>query len=473
MTVDLKIAIARAARRELARRSLLDFTRYTYPNYEVNWHHRVYAEKLDRFARGEIKNLMIFMPPQHGKSELSTRRLPAFALGRNPELRIGVVAYNHSLATKFNRDIKRIIDSEDYQSLFPDTKLGDKGSGFVKNADEFEVVGHSGSLRSVGVNGGLTSFTLDWLIMDDLYKDAQDAWSETVRASVQEWYWTVARARLHNGSQQLLVFTRWHEDDLAGYLLRTEPENWEVLIFPAIKVGEPTEADPRQDGEALWESKHCLYELESIRKKNSVVFDSLYQQNPTPREGLLFPSSDLKRFRREQIRDVVPDGIISACDVADEGEDSLCQLIGYVIGKNIYIIDVVFSQDPVEVTQPLVASMLDKYGVQRAEFESNNGGKQYAQQVQRLKRGRTTINWRATTQNKQTKILMESGIVKECCFFLMDDEQSNEYKRYFYELTHYPKNGKVKHDDAADGTTMLSQMMRRKGTATAGRLQFI
>lgn len=473
-TSELRKALAIAAKRELARRSVLDFTKYTFFGYETNWHHKAYADKLDQFARGEIKNLMIFMPPQHGKSEMSSRRLPAYLLGIDPERRIGIASYNHSIASKFNRDVQRIINSEEYAELFPNTRLNNKkGGGYVQNADEFEIVGHKGSLVSVGVGGGLTSRTIDTLILDDLYKDAQEAWSETTRQNVQDWYNTVARARLHNGSQQLIVFTRWHEEDLAGYLLATEPEKWQVVIFPAIKVGEPNEIDPRQDGESLWESKHGLAELELIRKNNPVVFDSLYQQNPTPKEGLLFPVSEIKRFKREQIAGTRPDAVVSFCDVADEGDDSLCHPVGYLFGKNLYILDVNFTQEPVEITQPLVAAMIDKHGVQKTVFESNNGGKQYAQEVMRLRRGRTSISWQRTTQNKHTKILMESGIIKECCFFLVDEEQNAEYRKYFYELTHYPKNGKIKHDDAADATTMLSQMLHAKPVATAGRIQFV
>ena len=106
--------IARAARMELARRSLINFTKYTNPLYVENWHHKTYARKLDEFAAGKIKKLMIFMPPQHGKSELCSRRLPAKMLGDNPDLRIGLVSYNHDFASKFNRDGQRIIDTREY-----------------------------------------------------------------------------------------------------------------------------------------------------------------------------------------------------------------------------------------------------------------------------------------------------------------------------------------------------------------------
>ena len=189
-------------RRREARKNILSFTKLTKPDYKTNWHHKIYADKLDKFINGEIKNLMVFMPPQHGKSELSTRRLPAKLLGDNPDLKIGIVAYNHTIAAKFNRDIQRIIETEEYQSVYPETSLNNQNvrtsRNYLKNSDEFEIVGKQGSLVSVGIGGALTSRKLDIAIMDDLYKDAQSAWSSTIRETVRDWYDTVLRTRLHN-----------------------------------------------------------------------------------------------------------------------------------------------------------------------------------------------------------------------------------------------------------------------------------
>lgn len=446
---------------ELAKKSLIEFTKYTFPNYKENWHHVSYAEKLDDFMAGRIKNLMVFMPPQHGKSELSTRRTPAKMLGDNPDYKIGVVAYNHTIAAKFNRDVQRIITDEAYMQIYPDTRLNLQNvrtmNTYLRNSDEFEIVDRQGSLVSVGVGGGLTSRKLDIAIMDDLYKDAADAWSQVKRESVQDWYDTVLRTRLHNDSQQLLVFTRWHEEDLGGHLLRREPENWEVVLYEAIKENQHAPGDFRQQGEALWPEQHKLETLEKLRKNNPIVFDSLYQQNPTPKEGLLFPTGDMKRFKLSQIADTKPDGIVAVCDTADEGDDSLCFPIGYVYGDSVYIVDVLFTKEPIEITQPMVAAMMDRYGIDRSMFESNNGGKGYSQKVRELKQGRTHVEWKRTITNKHTRIIMKSGDVKDSFYFLCDEDMSDEYKKFYYELTHYPKNGKVKHDDAADGTTMLAE----------------
>lgn len=467
--METKREIAKRARAELARRSIVEFTTHTMPEYKWNWHHVSYAKKLDMFMAGQIKNLMVFMPPQHGKSELSTRRAPAKMLGDDPNIKIGIVAYNHTIASKFNRDVQRVIDDEAYAEIYPETALNSQNirtmNTYLRNSDEFEIIGKKGSLVSVGVGGGLTSRKLDIAIMDDLYKDAADAWSQVKRESVQDWYETVLRTRLHNDSQQLLVFTRWHEEDLAGYLLRTEPENWEVVLYEAVKENPGPPDDMREIGQALWPEQHKLETLEKIRKNNPIVFDSLYQQNPTPKEGLLFSSDEMKRFSMSQITSSEPDGIVSVCDIADEGDDSLCHLVGYLYGQDVYVADVLFTKEPIEITQPFVASMLDNHNVDRSMFESNNGGKGYAQKVRDLKEGRANITWRHTAKNKHTRIVMKSGDVKERFFFLVDSEMNDDYRKYFYELTHYPKNGKVKHDDAADGTTMLAEFLSRKMVA--------
>ncbi len=473
LNLEQKKTIAEQARIELARRHILDFTQHTMPEYRANWHHVNYAKKLDEFMAGNIKNLMVFMPPQHGKSELSTRRVPAKILGDNPDVKVGVIAYNHTIAAKFNRDIQRIITEDSYSQIYSETKLNYQNvrtmDTYLRNSDEFEVVGRKGSLVSVGVGGGLTSRKLDIAIMDDLYKDAADAWSQVKRESVQDWYDTVLRTRLHNDSQQLIVFTRWHEEDLGGYLLRHEPENWEVVLYEAIKTRSDIPDDPREIGEALWPEQHSIEKLESMRKNNPIVFDSLYQQNPTPKEGLLFPAVELKRFEMSQIKDTKPDGVVSVCDIADEGDDSLCHLVGYLYGQDVYIVDVMFTQEPIEITQPLTASMIDRYNVDRSKFESNNGGKGYAQKVRDLKTGRSHISWEHTSTNKHTRIIMKSGDVKEHFCFLKDEEMHSEYKKYFYELTHYPKNGKVKHDDGADGTTMLAEFALSPRKMTVGK----
>lgn len=215
-----KIRYYRALKERLVRASradLLHFTLATMPAFRPADFHRRYYGILTDFAHGKIRKLMVFMPPQHGKSEGSTRRLPAFLLGGNPDRRLAIVSYNAPKARKFNREIQRIIDMPEYHEIFPGTNLNTSNvtttaGSWLRNADECEVVGHRGGFKTVGIGGALTGEPIDILIMDDIYKDARTAWSPTVRESVSDWYDTVAETRLHNDSQQLLVFTRWRPE---------------------------------------------------------------------------------------------------------------------------------------------------------------------------------------------------------------------------------------------------------------------
>ena len=236
------------------RETLLSFTRATLPTFTPAPFHEVYYDQLTQFAYGHIKKLIITMPPQHGKSEGATRRLPAFILGHQPDKRIAIVSYNAIKARKFNRELQRIIDDDTYHRLFPQTLLAgqtssssnattSKSRNYARNADECEIVGYQGSFKTIGVGGSLTGEPVDVLIMDDLYKDAAAAWSPLIRQNIADWYDTVASTRLHNDSQQLLVFTRWHMEDLAGRLLEQEgeydpienPNGWVRVSFPAIQ----------------------------------------------------------------------------------------------------------------------------------------------------------------------------------------------------------------------------------------------
>ena len=244
-----------------ARSNLFDFTCYTYPGYAGNWHHRLICSYLDLFVAGEIKRLMIFAPPRSGKSELVSRRLPAFILGHDPDAWIIAASYGADLARRMNRDVQRIIDSPEYRRLFPDTQLWGKNvrsvadGSFLRNSDLFEVVGHKGYYMGVGVGGSLTGMGGRYLLIDDPVKNRKEANSATYRQAVEEWYTSTFYTRLAPGGNILIVLTRWHEDDLAGRLLekaKSDPaaDQWTVITLPAV-AEEPVAAyDPREPGVA-------------------------------------------------------------------------------------------------------------------------------------------------------------------------------------------------------------------------------
>ena len=345
---------AKGARIELAKRHLIDFTSYTFPGYKTNWHLKEYASILDRFSSGEIKRLMIFQPPQHGKSELCSRRLPAKMLGDNPDLRIAIVAYNHTFASKFNRDVQRIIDSPEYREIYPDTSLSGKNirtdakGSWLRNSDEFEIVGYKGSLVSVGIGGPLTGNKVDVAIVDDPYKDAASANSGAYRRNLEEWWETVLETRLHNDSQICLTFTRWRYDDIAGYLLEKQDKlddsfKWHIVKFQALKVGDSTEIDPRREGEALWPEMHNKEKLEARRISNPRVFEAMFQQNPTLQSGNIFTDSMLRFYKVGDIPTGINHCYIDTATSEKElkGNDPTGILVFRVYDNSLYLIDFV------------------------------------------------------------------------------------------------------------------------------------
>jgi len=264
---------------ERARRDFLKFVKYTKIDYIVNWHHAVLCSYLQKFADGEIKKLMIFMPPQHGKSELTSRRMPAYLLGKNPKLKVVGCSYSADLSTSFNRDVQRIIQGDEYAQVFPNTTLNSRNvktsakGDYLKNANLFEIVGHRGFYKSAGVGGALTGTSVDIGIIDDPIKDKVEAESPTFRRRVWDWYINVFLTRLHNDSQQLITLTRWHKEDLAGRILSrmNKDDSWEK---PTIKE------DKREIGDALWPKKHSKKRIMEIKDANPMTFASLYQQDP-------------------------------------------------------------------------------------------------------------------------------------------------------------------------------------------------
>lgn len=451
-----------------SRTDLLRFTLSTMPTFEPADFHRRYYGVLTKFAHREIKKLMVFMPPQHGKSEGSTRRLPAFLLGQNPDLRVAIVCYSSSKAKKFNREIQRIVDTPDYLDIFPDTTLSaskhtlstPESAMYQRTTEEFEIVGRRGLLKSVGVGGPLTGDPVDILIMDDLYKDAKQAWSSTWRESVQDWYDTVADTRLHNNSQQLIVFTRWHEDDLAGTLLRQQgeydqrdnPNGWQVVVYPAIKEGAPTPYDPREEGEALWPERHAREKLEAARQRNPHVFESLYQQNPKPREGLMYEAG----FREYEARPTTQQCVRKAyVDTADTGADYLCAIIYDETDIGNYIVDVLYTQKPMEYTEPTLAQMLSQHRVDICVVESNNGGRGFQRAVEnqcrRMGNNHTRFAWMHQRENKLVRINIHSAAVQNLCF--MPKGWAHLFPEFHRDITHYMKVGNNAHDDAPDALT--------------------
>lgn len=266
--------LTKALKARQARNSLLGFTEYTNPLYIGAGHHRKIAEKLEAVERGEIDRLMIFMPPRHGKSELASKRFPAWCLGRNPRRQIIAASYNSDLANDFGRNVRNIVAEPEFGQVFPGVGLSpDSAAANRMNTN------HGGAYVAAGVGTAVTGRGADIALIDDPFKDREEADSERRRETVWDWYRSTLYTRLMPGGAIVLIQTRWHEDDLAGRILAQEADQWDVLELPAID----------DQGKALWPE---WYNEEALARIKSTIgpreWSALYQQKPQPDEGTFF-----------------------------------------------------------------------------------------------------------------------------------------------------------------------------------------
>lgn len=288
------------AARELARRRLLDFTTYTYPQYVAEPAHRLICEHLERVRAGEIDRLMIFAPPQHGKTELVSVRFPAFWLAERPDDPIILASYGASLAHGKSRESRTVVESPFYEALFP----GIKTDQTSRAREHWELDTHRGVMHAAGVGGPITGHGAQLGIIDDPFENWAQAYSQTIRDKVWDWYRSTFRTRVWEGGSIVLIMTRWHQDDLAGRLLQAQGDRWTVLRLPAIAetqeerdesnrlLAQPLgEEDPlgREAGEALCPQRFSLDALLEIKTDiGPMAWAAEYQGVPRAPEGNIF-----------------------------------------------------------------------------------------------------------------------------------------------------------------------------------------
>lgn len=298
--------------RRNARAKVIDFTTYTFPQYVVDPVHNLIASELDKVIAGETKRLMIFAPPQHGKSELTSVRLAGKWMGDRPDDPVAIVSYGADLAQAKSRQVRDLVESDEYRALY-----GDRGTQAVEpvqTRDDSRAVNHwglaypyRGSLWAGGVGGPITGHGFMLGVIDDPFENWAAAQSLTIRNKVWEWWQGTFRTRIWENGAIVLIMTRWHEDDLAGRILKAQPGMWKVLRLPAIAETQeerdnnnkflnfPTgEPDPlgRKAGEALAPSRFSREALlEIMVDVGSRVWAAEYQGVPRPADG--------DRFKRE------------------------------------------------------------------------------------------------------------------------------------------------------------------------------
>lgn len=471
------------ARRELARRNFCDFMQFLHPELSFDKFHTAYYTILDKFAHREIRKLIVSCPCQVGKSTASTKTLPAYLHGLYPDKNICISSYGFPLAEGFNRAVKENLSDPKYNILFPDTILpkteqAKKYKGTydpavcVSNARNYRLIGHSGELIAVGRGGALTGRTVDIGIVDDLYKDEAEANSPIIRDLAWSWYVTVFTTRLDKNASQLITFTRWHEDDLIGRLKDLckkeqipfhqitsyaqledcDPKAWYHINFSAIKEDEPTDIDPREKGEALWADKFDLDRLLEQRRLDPAKFESLYQGNPMPVEGLLYtrPFMTYKELPEHT------KGMCLYCDVADKGEDYLCSIPYTVSLQNkIYCKDILYTQDGTEVTEVQVAEQIIRNKVKTAYIEANAGGSIFTRNIRKIldSKGYSCFIEEVKQEgNKESRILTHAVDVMENILF--EEDWAFKYPEFYRDVKGFRKLFKAnRHDDGADTIT--------------------
>lgn len=340
--------------RRAAQNSLKDFILYNNEDYMMGWVHEEICETLDQFYE-DVKakkspRIIICLPPRSGKSEIISRNFPAYLFGRDPNLNIISASYSGDLASRFNLDVQRIIDSDNYKKIFPETFLGGKSYPQYKKTDSlFEIVNHKGSYRSAGVGGGVTGMGCDILIIDDPFKDRADANSPTIREKTYDWYKSTAYTRLSDGGGVIILQTRWHIADLAGQLISKMHSDEKADQFKVIEYQAIAEHDEkhRKKGEALHPERYSLAKLEAIRQTlGAYEWAALYQQHPVPKEGATFKLDNFRRYNDKNIP-VSFDRILGSWDMTFKDKKDNDFVVGQVWGKkgaDFYLLDQVRGQ---------------------------------------------------------------------------------------------------------------------------------
>ena len=332
------------AKRILCRKRLLPFVERTNPDYHAGWVHKDICQRLEKFseqvANKESPRLMLFMPPRHGKSTLASIAFPAWHLGRHPQHEFISCSYSGSLAMNFSRKVRQVLREPVYKNIFEKTRL-DKDSQSVESWNTSD----GGGYVAAGVGGGITGKGAHVLLIDDPVKNREDAESDNNREATWDWYTSTAYTRLAPGGGVLVILTRWHDDDLAGRLLRFAEEGadqWEVVKYPAIaEMDEPF----RNEGEPLHPERYSVDALEQIKKAiGPRDWTALYQQNPVSDEGDYF-SRDMIRYYEDGDVDYDKLRYYCAWDLAIGQRDRNDYSVGMVIGVDeydqLYVVDVV------------------------------------------------------------------------------------------------------------------------------------
>lgn len=427
-------------------------------------------------------------------TELVIKSFISWCFALNPRCRFLHLSYSDILVNDNSDTVRNIMSEELYKMLFPNSALAsEKGSAKrwkTKAGGELYAVSTQGQVTGFGagavdeeidkMDGGNDIFVFDdhtnemlkmidaktnifqgAIMIDDPLK-ADDAASDLIRERINQRFENTIRNRVNSRRTPIIIIMqRLHEHDLCGYLQEIEPDTWTVLSLPVIQT------DPETGEEhALWPMKHNLEELYKLREINPVVFETQYMQNPIPTEGLMY-----HEFRTYQNIEL-PSGSKANqrwcyVDTADTGSDYLCAICFINTPEMLYVIDVLYTQLPMEKTEVMLAKMLTENSITECLIESNNGGRQFARNVKRITRAtlhnfKTAINTFTQTKNKAARIFSNSALVNSDVAF--PENWDKKWREFYNAITTYRKDNKRRaaHDDAPDALTGVVEMHSRK-----------
>ena len=422
------------------------------------------AEAFQMVSDGKILHLGICEMPRTGKSYLCSLWC-AWELGNKPYGCIMRDSCTGDLAEDFSYDIRGWIRGNDkYKQIFPAMILSqdkhriDNWAVTTADKNSYFCAGVGGTILGKGCNLAA--------IIDDSIKNVDEALSEPILEKKWKWYTAIFLSRIEKECPQIFINTRWSRRDIFGRLdaqgFFDEANGGMKIVIPALD----------ENGESCCTDVKTTKELLEMKTMtDEMIWQAEWQQNPIEAEGILLPIEQLKRFTIDEILAnketqtiKPPDGIRGRVDTADEGTDYFCSVVGFIYGDKVYIVDVMFTQEGTEITEPKLTQQLIDWHVEVTTIESNFGGKSFARGVKRILEAegcRCLVKTKVTTRNKETRILMKAAYIKEYFVFRSDYAAGSDYDKFLQSLTRYMKAGDNLHDDSNDCTTGLAEDIQR------------
>lgn len=450
-----KQLIKQRAKIELARREFFFYCNLKAPDfYKPNRKFLVdLCNGLQSFyEQSDYDVLIINEPPRHGKSR-TAGCFVEWILGEHPEEKIMTGSYNETLSTVFSKNVRNTIQEEKadktkvvYTDIFPDRKIK-KGDGSM---NLWSLEGGYNNYLATSPTGTATGFGASILIIDDLIKNAEEAYNESVKEKHWDWFTNTMLSRLEEGGKIIIIMTRWASDDLAGKAL----EELKELDFKTKHI---TMKAMQDDGTMLCDEilSKKSYELKT-KAMGEDIASANYQQEPIDLKGALYKLKTYDKLPKFKY-------IYNYTDTADKGEDFLCSIdYGVSFDNEAYLIDVLYTKEDMEITEKAQAKMMVKDKVNKSRIESNNGGGVYARNVERIMNidlgtNHTVVETFHQSANKQARILSNSSWVNQHIY--VPETWRNKWPEFAKDVAKYQREGKNKHDDCADCLSGIAEMI--------------